>query len=383
MNLFWVGIFTTRFSRLAAVLFFVLGSFMAFAQTDSIARIRSPEIALNNDVTFQISAPRASKVLLTSGGDFPEIPSGSSLELVKGENGIWQLTLAKMNPGAYRYVFVVDGVRTIDPNNPLISESNENSWSLFHLAGEAFMDTQQVAHGAVAEVTYFSSSLNRHRRMHVYTPPGYEKGRDKYPVFYLLHGAMDSDDSWSTIGRAGFILDNLIAAGAAKPMIVVMPKGHTGPFVMGRSPLPVDEFVQDFLQDIKPYVEANYRIRNGRKNTAIAGLSMGGAHTLDITMRDLDEFAYIGVFSSGVFSITENDDWQKMYDPVLTDNSLKKGLKLFWFATGKDDFLLDRTKATVDLLRSKDFDITYNETSGGHTWINWRNYLREFAPLLF
>jgi enterochelin esterase-like enzyme len=139
--------------------------------------------------------------------------------------------------------------------------------------------------------------------MHVYTPPGYESGEGKYPVFYLLHGAMDCDDSWSSVGRAGFILDNLIAAKKAKPMVVVMPAGHTGPFTFGRGGLPMDEFVQDFNGDILPYVEKNYRVHTDRQNRAIAGLSMGGAHTLSIAIPQLEKFAYIGVFSSGVFGI--------------------------------------------------------------------------------
>src|SRR5205085_6584849 len=180
----------------------------------------------------------------------------------------WEVTLDKVNPGAYRYNFNVDGVTVIDPRNPLTSESNENTWSLVYVPGADFMDTKDVPHGAVAEVTYQSSALNRARRMHVYTPPGYELGKGSYPVFYLLHGASDSDDSWSSVGRAGFILDNLIAAKKSKPMIVVMPAGHTRPFgrgvpasrAQGGPPRagtqpPPDEFVQDFVTDIMPYVE--------------------------------------------------------------------------------------------------------------------------------
>ena len=138
--------------------------------------------------------------------------------------------LPALAAGAYRYRFTVDGVPTADPGNPATSESNGNAWSLFYVPGAPFMDTQRVAHGSVAEVHYFSTALGRTRRMHVYTPPGYEKNRDTYPVFYLLHGAFDGDDSWSTVGRAGFIVDNLIAAGDARPMIVVMPDGHTSRF---------------------------------------------------------------------------------------------------------------------------------------------------------
>src|SRR5262249_23728998 len=158
--------------------------------------------------------------------------------------------------------------------------------------GSSIYDTKDVPHGAVAKVTYYSKTLKRFRRMHVYTPPGYEKGEGKYPVFYLLHGAMDCDASWSTVGRAGFILDNLIGAGKARPMIVVMPAGHTGPFTFGggggRSfERQMDDFGEDFTNDVKPHIQKNYRVREGRENRAIAGLSMGGAQTLNIAFSHL------------------------------------------------------------------------------------------------
>jgi enterochelin esterase family protein len=199
-----------------------------------------------------------------------------------------------------------------------------------------------------------------------------------------LHGAFDSDDSWSTVGRAGFILDNLIAAGKAKPMLVVMPDGHTGPFVPNAATgLDVGAFVREFAADIKPYVEANYRAATGRAETAIAGLSMGGLQTLDIALGDLAEFSAIGVFSSGAIGITQNAEWETRMSRQLDDAATKRGLELVWFATGKDDFLLETTKATVAMLEKHGFAVEYHETSGGHTWINWREYLASFAPRLF
>jgi enterochelin esterase family protein len=246
------------------------------------------------------------------------------------------------------------------------------------------MDTQRVAHGAIAEVTYHSSVLGRERRMHVYTPPGYERDRDAYPVLYLLHGAFDSDDSWSTVGRAGFILDNLIAAGEAVPMIVVMPDGHTARFGGGGpGGLNMADFVREFGADIKPYVETHYRARTDRASTALAGLSMGGVQTLDIAIGNLDDYAYVGVFSSGVFGIGDNTQWEDGHRAQLDDAAAKRGLELVWFSTGKDDFLIETTRATVAMLEKHGFDVTYEESAGGHTWINWREYLDEFAPLLF
>jgi len=229
--------------------------------------------------------------------------------------------------------------------------------------------------------------------MHVYTPPGYENGKGRYPVLYLLHGAFDCDDSWPSVGRAGFILDNLIAEGKTAPMIVVMPAGHTGPFYFGMPPesFSIKPFIEDFNNDIKPYIEKHYRIKLDRAHTAIAGLSMGGYQTLSIAIPNLDEYGYIGVFSSGIFGITgesgafseEGAKFEDINRRFLMNKNLKKGLNVFWFATGKDDFLIETTRATVDMFKKYGFNVTYIETEGGHTWINWRKYLRDFVQLLF
>ena len=353
----------------------------------------SPEQSADRKVTFRIHAPQAEKVTL-SAGDIPGLGQGANL--AKGTNGVWETTVGPVRPGSFRYTFNVDGIAVMDPRNPLVSESNNSPWSLIHLPGEDFMDTKPVPHGAVSEVTYYSTALKRFRRMHVYTPPGYESGKGKYPVFYLLHGAFDCDDSWSTVGRAGFILDNLIAEKKAKPMVVVMPAGHTAPFSFGAGGgLPrfsEDPFVQDFNTDIMPYVEKTYRVRTDRASRAIAGLSMGGWHTLNIATPNLSKFAYIGVYSSGVFGINgrgpggnaaTGPTWEESNQAALSDAKAKKGLKLLWFGTGKEDFLLETTRGTVALFKKHGFEVAYDETEGGHTWIVWREYLRDFAPKLF
>lgn len=354
-------------------------------------RVVSPDVSADRKLTFRILATNAEAVRLGA-GDIQGL--GQNTALTKGTNGVWEITVGPINPGAYRYNFSVDGLTVIDPRNPATSESNENTWSLVNVPGADWMDTRDVPHGAVAEVTYWSSTLKRFRRMHVYTPPGYELGKGKFPVFYLLHGAGDCDDSWTTVGRAGFILDNLIAAKKARPMVVVMPAGHTGPF-RGGGPRPaVDEFSQDFLNDILPHVEKNYRVLTDRKNRAIAGLSMGGAQTLNIGIPNLEKFAYLGVYSSGVFGITGRNregstnapagpSFEERHQAKLDDVKLKKGLKLLWFATGKDDFLIETSRATVAMFKKHGFDTVYRETEGAHTWIVWREYLREFAPQLF
>jgi enterochelin esterase-like enzyme len=351
-------------------------------------RVTSPEVATDRRVTFRILAPKAESVRL-SGTDIPDNVQGAPL--TKGAEGVWEGTLGPLAPGAYRYNFNVDGVPVIDPRNPSTSESNENTWSLVYVPGSDAMDTRDVPHGAVAAVTYYSKALKRFRRMHVYTPPGYEKGGGRYPVFYLLHGAFDCDDSWASVGRAGFILDNLIATGKATPMVVVMPAGHTGPMVFGGPRPATDDFVADFTGDIMPYAESHYRVRADRAHRAIAGLSMGGAQTLTIGMSHLDAFAYLGVFSSGVFGITgrgpgsgaPGPSFEEQHRAALDDARTKTGLRLFWFATGKDDFLVETSRATVEMLKKHGFDVVYKESGGGHTWANWRDYLGEFAPQLF
>jgi enterochelin esterase family protein len=256
-----------------------------------------------------------------------------------------------------------------------------------YVAGSDLSDSKpDVPHGAVAAVHYRSSTLGRMRRMHVYTPPGYESGSERYPVFYLLHGASDSDDSWTSVGRANFIFDNLIASGKAKPMIVVMPAGHTsgfgfGPPGAGGRPA-ANEFENDFLSDLLPYVEKNYRVLADREHRAIAGLSMGGAQTISLMAARPSDFAYVGVFSSGLFQ-RNLGDWEKEHEKLLADRAARDGLKLLWFSTGKEDFLMPRTRETVDLLKKHEFKPVFQETDGGHTWINWRAYLGEFAPQLF
>ncbi|MBM3823855.1 MAG: esterase [Verrucomicrobia bacterium] len=336
---------------------------------------------------FRLMAPKAESVRLQA-GDIPGV--GQGRDLTKGTNGVWDVTLDRIAPGAYRYQFAVDGMTVLDPRNPKTSESTQTAWSLVQVEGSDWMETGAVPHGAVSEVTYWSSTLNRSRRLHVYTPPGYESSSGSYPIFYLLHGAGDSDDSWSTVGRAGFILDQLIAGRKARPMVVVIPHGHTGPMRAGGPRPAVDEFLKEFTEDIMPHVEKRYRVYTDRKHRAMAGLSMGRGHTLNIGIPQLEKFGYLGVFSSGVFGIVprtgapapEGPTFEERHRAKLDDATLKEGLKLFWFATGKDDFLVETSRATVAMLKKHDFKVEYQETEGAHTWIVWREYLRDFAQKL-
>jgi enterochelin esterase-like enzyme len=362
----------------------------------------SPEILPDRRIAFRLFAPDATTVGLR-GGDIPAAARANT-QFTKGDNGVWELTTGIVEPGAYRYVFVVNGVGVIDPRNTAISESNTTTWSVATVPGSDVMDTKTVPHGAVAAVYYQSSALGRTRRMHVYTPPGYEAGNAKYPVFYLLHGAGDCDDSWTSVGRANFILDNLIASGKAKPMIVVMPAGHTNAGGGGRGaapaggPPPRDEFAEDFVKDVMPYVEKNYRVVADRAHRAIAGLSMGGSQTLNIGIPNLEKFGFVGVYSSGILGGGRGRGaapadagaappfgaaWEQTHLAALDNAAAKKGLKVLWFATGVDDSLMPTTKSTVELLKKHGFAPVFKESPGGHTWLNWRSYLIEFAPQLF
>ncbi len=380
---------------------FALPGVRAQERPPQATQVVSPEVLADRRIVFRISAPKAETVGLQA-GDIPGI-SRNGPPFVKGDNGVWEATVGPIEPGAYRYRFMVNGVAVMDPRNPAVSESNNNDWSLVYVPGAEFMEAGRVPHGAVASVYYYSTALGRLRRMHVYTPPGYEIGKEKYPVFYLLHGAGDCDDSWTSVGRAGFILDNLIAGKKARPMIVVMPAGHTTTTFTpgggrGMSAM-LDDFSRDFVTDIMPYVEAHYRVLTGRSDRAIAGLSMGGAQALNISMSDLGKFAYVGVFSSGIFGSAPRApaapgaaapaapmpsiEWEQQHLAMLDNAALKKGLKLLWFATGSEDFLIKTTQATLDMCKKHGFTPVFKESGGGHTWINWRNYLLEFAPMLF
>jgi enterochelin esterase-like enzyme len=389
----------------------------------------SPEIASDCRVIFRIAAPKAEKVTLSAndatilfsangpgalaGTTKPAVPPGTLIpaggpEFKKNEAGIWEATVGPLPPGAYRYVYMVDGVRVLDPVNPRTAESRDNVWSLFTVSGSDLMDTTDVPHGAVAEVFYYSEVLKTTRRMHVYTPAGYESGNQKYPVFYLLHGSGDTDDAWTSVGRAGFILDNLISGKKAKPMIVVMPAGHQpGPIGQGAPPAPgsaptVNPFTNEFVTDVMPYVEKHYRTINDRQHRAIAGLSMGGSQTLDIAFTHLDKFQQIGVFSSGASlggggrrgaaapgaaatpaAQPARPDWEATHLADLDNAGLKKGTKLVWLSTGVDDNLIANTRTTVELLKKHGFEPVFKESPGAHSWFNWRNYLVEFTPQLF
>lgn len=348
--------------------------------------LKSPQALADKRVMIQIYAPKADEVTVI--GDF--MSATKPLALTKNEQGVWSVTVGPLKPDYYTYALLVDGVRTMDPKNPVIKQGISSLENVLLVPGPetAFEDNSAVPHGEVREVWYSSRSLGMMRRMHVYTPPGYEKGTIKYPVFYLLHGGGDDDSGWNTVGRAGFILDNLLAAGKVKPMIVVMPNGSmpmpptTG--MPGAAQLTQMRtlFANEFRNDIMPHVEKTYRTLPKPENRALAGLSMGGFQTLDITLTNPELFNYVGVFSSGFFGPTI-DEAETQYAKALGNPTFNQTKKLFWIGIGKNDFVMEANKKTLALLDKHQIKYQYKETEGGHTWTNWRQYLNEYAQLLF
>ena len=352
----------------------------------------SPEVLPDHRLTFRLYAPKASEV--TVGGDF-----GSPAKLTKDEKGVWSVTVGPLTPDFYSYSFNVDGVKTLDPKNATTKQGIGSVDSMVFVPGKEadFEDLKEVPHGEVRKVWYRSTTLETQRRMHVYTPPGYDGSSERYPVFYLLHGGGDEDSGWSTIGRAGFILDNLIAQKKAKPMIVVMPNGSLPrpadlPRVAPGAQPPADvakrmaalqgRFTKELLQDVVPQVEKNFRVRPGAENRALAGLSMGGGQTLAAVTTHPDQFAYVGVWSAGIFG--NADEFEKRNASFFDSaDKVNKTVKLFSISVGDKDFLLERSKGLAELLKKHGIKHEMHISGGGHTWINWRHYLNDFAPQLF
>jgi enterochelin esterase family protein len=345
--------------------------------------ITSPVVD-GRDVTFAVYAPRAGEVALR--GDLVEGPPRQGF--TRDDQGIWSLTLRDVAPGTYRYQFMVDDVTTPDPRNPLVSPTHTTVMSLVRVTAPetAYEDTAPVPHGALAEVIYPSPIFGQ-RRMHVYTPAGYERGNGSYPVFYLLHGGGDCDASWGTVGRAGFILDNLIAAGRAVPMVVVMPSGHAPGPRMGPGGLPAmssdpanDPFTTDLLDGVIPYIERTYRVQAGPEARALAGLSMGGVQAGNIGIVHAERFRYLGIYSSGWFPEVRAE-FERLHGDAM--RAAAASYRLVWVAWGSTDIARPNSLAMLDMFDRHGIQTVSKETDGGHTWMNWRHYLAEMAPLLF
>lgn len=338
----------------------------------------SPELHPDHKVTFRLFAPKATEVLLMGSPGILEVIKKPT-PLTRAANGVWSLTVGPLAPGFYTYGYAIDGgLRMPDPANPNLELRRWGATSLFLVPGldQAPIDERKVPHGAVHVNFYDSPNLNTQRMVYVYTPPGYETGKQKLPVLYLLHGNGQIEASWTWTGRTNVILDNLLADGKIKPMIVVMPYGHVTRSITGAPPAPTDQATieRELMTSIKPMVESKYRVLPGRQHRAIAGLSMGSAQSQMITLHNLDQFAYLGAFSAA----GNRAEWEK-----ADAESLNKKLKVLWLGCGTEDFAFAGMKNLHTLLETKNVKHVWNESPAGHSWPNWQIYLTKFAQLLF
>ncbi|KAA6326133.1 Carbohydrate acetyl esterase/feruloyl esterase [termite gut metagenome] len=385
---------TRIMNRLFVFAFSVLACTISFAQQALWGgqNSTSPEIHDNNTVTFRLKAPKAVKVELI--GDF----LSSQVELKEGKEGVWEYTTPEpLGSELYSYSFIVNGLKTTDPNNVYIIRDVASVTNVFIIGGGRadLYKVNAVPHGTLAHRWYNSPTLGKERRITIYTPPGYETNKESYPVFYLLHGMGGDEEAWITLGRAVQILDNLIAQGKAKPMIVVMTNGNAAQEAApGESSLglykPTSQLPQTMegsmelsFPDVVKFIDSNYRTIKKKAGRAIAGLSMGGFHSLHISKQYPDMFDYVGLFSA---AIRPNQNVQSpVYDDI--EGKLKiqfaKNPKLYWIAIGKTDFLYNANTEYRKLLDGKGYKYVYYENEEGHIWKNWRIYLSEFTPLLF
>lgn len=339
----------------------------------------SPEVRDDDTVIFRYQSATAKEVLL----DIQFL--GAPLPMRKGDNGVWSVTVGPVVPDIYPYSFRVDGVTVMDPGNPDYFPNERAKGSLLDVKGHEPMiqSVQNVPHGSVNYDYYRSESLGTTGRVLVYTPPGYERNTERrYPVFYLISGTTDTDETYFKVGRTNFILDNLIAAGLAEPMIVVMPYGNPGYyFPAGSEGRRTADFGKDLLGDLIPYVDATYRTVADRKSRAIGGFSRGGNQALTAGLNNLDKFAYLCSYASfaGNPEQFESSFAQLVADPARTNQQIE----LFWLGVGSDDFLYPNAKLFMDKLEQNGIRTVTRISGGGHTWMNARDYLEESAKLLF
>lgn len=367
---------------------------------------QSPEVGADRQLTLRYYAPQAKTVIAMGELDGQQHP------MVKDSAGVWAVTLGPLPPDIYTYSFQVDGVKALDARNPNTKYGNLmfGAVSVVEIPGEGpqFYDAKPVPHGEVRIVPYFSRALGLERTVWVYTPPGYDKGKN-FPVFYLLHGAGDVESGWTMIGRAPMILDNLIAEGKAKPMVVVMPLVHamqswwTGPAKALTEPITdafqrgdfaaigsamysgdgkggLSLFARDFFEEIMPLVEARFKVKKSPEERAIGGLSMGGGQSLHVALTKPELFRYVVLMSPAADGRVD-----EVYPGFFKDTvAANKAFKLLWVGTGDQDVITGAgTRAFDSLLTAKGIQHRYEVSAGRHEWTVWRHHLRDTAPLLF
>lgn len=365
----------------------------------------SPEINPDGTVTFRLLAPKAITVAVS--GDC--LPDGDG-QMTENKDGVWEFTTPVLAPELYKYHFVVNGTDMLDPSNIFVCRDVTSIFNIFIVSREKgdrgwLYQANDVPHGNMSKVWYYSPTLKMNKRMTVYTPAGYADSKQRYPVLYLLHGAGGDEDAWPTLGRAAQILDNVIAEGSAVPMIVVMTNGYpntpaapgefnagvnvstVGGRVRGQAAATMDESFPDVVN----YIDSHYRTIPKKASRAICGLSMGGGHTFQISKRWPDTFDYMGLFSAAAFiNKVSYVDGKRIVsdeiDPVAEQQIatlFSKKPKLYWIGIGKTDFLYEGNEKLRKYFDSKGYPYEYEETSGGHIWANWRIYLTIFTRKIF
>lgn len=370
------------------------------------APVVSPEIHDNNTVTFRLKAPKAVKVQVT--GDFlptqkmqtpfGEFDGPGVADLKEGKDGVWEYTTPQpLQPELYSYSFIVNDLKMMDPSNVYMIRDVASVTNVFIIGGDRadLYKVNKVPHGTVSRVWYNSPTLGMDRRLTVYTPAGYETSGKSYPVFYLLHGMGGDEEAWIALGRTSQILDNLIAQGKAKPMIVVMTNGNAaqeaapGESSLGlispnmQLPKTMEGSFESAFPEVVKFIDKNYRTIKNKQGRAIAGLSMGGFHSMHISKQYPDMFNYVGLFSAAI--MPGKDVKSPVYDDLegKLKTQFSKKPALYWIAIGKTDFLYKANEDYRKMLDEKGYKYTYYETGEGHIWKNWRIYLTEFTPLLF
>jgi enterochelin esterase family protein len=342
------------------------------------ARPVSPEVHADRTIVFRLRAPDSAKVALAFAGSKP---------MTKDADGIWSITVGPVEPEVYTYNFVVDGVRILDPGNPHLKNGRAPDASIVEVPGNPprFDELQAVPHGALQIRTYFSTPLKKVRQLYVYTPPQYDsEGGRRFPVLYLRHGSGDNEENWSDTGRAGVILDNLIAQHKAVPMVIVMPNGDTdGSWAGGSSPEGIEMLTKELLADIVPMIDRTYRVAPGRENRAITGLSMGGGQAFTMGLKHLDQFAWVGEFSSGLVSDTEFRLDKHLPGFTEHPDEINRKLKLLFLSCGTEDPRYPGQLDLADTLKQHNIRYVWYPTPGVHEWKVWRHALAEFAQKVF
>lgn len=339
----------------------------------------APASSMGQLTDFHLKAPNAKEVTLR--GQWSVEP----IKLIRDPQGTWNSSVRTVPPGVWEYSFVVDGLSISDPTNPALKPMRQPTVSILHIPGTPPnpWDFQNVPHGTVHQHTYLSRVLGKERNLCIYTPPGYEADKERiYPLLVLQHGSGDNEQTWTAHGKAHWILDNLIAANKARPMIVLMIDGHPMGSIQKDSPpdkkaMAMESFQRELLEDALPLIESLYRVERDAKNRAIAGLSMGGGQSLTVGLSNLNRFSWIGAFSAA-------PPTSSLVDPIMADAAkTNEKISLLWIAVGKDDFLREKNETFIAQLNKAGIKHEWLLTEGGHSWPVWRQYLTEFLPKLF